>query len=378
MPPAARVSDPATHMMTPIAPGIGSLDVKIGFMPAWRALPAGMGAGIESAMNTMKGLMDAVTLDPVSTPVKLAQINAGLMQDAGAASAHGAPAATGTVSGGFATVTTANVAATTAYTSAAAVPGGEPAARQAYTLAMKAAAAAFTSAAMSAIAGITDIHNCPQPSGPIPHGPGVVTKGSKSVFINGLPACREGDKIFEAAGGPDPIKLGCQTVLIGDDGGPPGSPEPVEPAVEKATQTTQDRAVEEAMTSAADTGTPLVEITPPCQALTKAQKKKHKVAFRVVIDETDSPVAGVTLQITLPDGSVEEHTTAADGMIEIDALEQPGVCSVTCDIKGATLPKTLDFVRMGEGTGPGGAGGNAGAGGAPSDASATPPPGAGN
>ena len=36
MPPAARVADPTTHG-APLAPGPGSVDVLIGFMPAWRA-----------------------------------------------------------------------------------------------------------------------------------------------------------------------------------------------------------------------------------------------------------------------------------------------------------------------------------------------------
>jgi uncharacterized Zn-binding protein involved in type VI secretion len=37
MPPAARIADPTTHG-APLAPGPGSLDVLIGYMPAWRAL----------------------------------------------------------------------------------------------------------------------------------------------------------------------------------------------------------------------------------------------------------------------------------------------------------------------------------------------------
>ena len=37
MPPAARVADPTTHG-APLAPGPGSTDVLIGFMPAWRAM----------------------------------------------------------------------------------------------------------------------------------------------------------------------------------------------------------------------------------------------------------------------------------------------------------------------------------------------------
>ena len=37
VPPAARIADPTTHG-TPLAPGPGSANVMIGFMPAWRAV----------------------------------------------------------------------------------------------------------------------------------------------------------------------------------------------------------------------------------------------------------------------------------------------------------------------------------------------------
>lgn len=36
MPPAARITDPTTHG-APLAPGPGSANVLIGFLPAWRA-----------------------------------------------------------------------------------------------------------------------------------------------------------------------------------------------------------------------------------------------------------------------------------------------------------------------------------------------------
>ncbi|MFH1109174.1 MAG: PAAR domain-containing protein [Planctomycetota bacterium] len=191
----------------------------IGFMPAWRAIPAGMGAGIESACDTMNNLMTSPSLDPATTPAKLSQVFAALSQDAGTAASKGAPGAPAATSSSQATLMTANVALTATYTAAAAVPGGEPAARTAYTEGIKAAAAAAMSAAMSAMAGMADMHICPIPVPIPPHGPGFVTKGSKNVFINNLPACRQGDKVLEAAGGSDPIAMGCQTVLIGDSGG---------------------------------------------------------------------------------------------------------------------------------------------------------------
>ena len=43
---------------------------------------------------------------------------------------------------------------------------------------------------------------------------GVVIDGSRKVLINGLPACRLGDTIFEAAGGPDPIAVAFPRVIV--------------------------------------------------------------------------------------------------------------------------------------------------------------------
>jgi len=55
-----------------------------------------------------------------------------------------------------------------------------------------------------------DKHDCPY------HGKGhVVEKGSKSVLINGLQACRVGDVVVEGSV-KDPIVEGCSTVIIGD------------------------------------------------------------------------------------------------------------------------------------------------------------------
>jgi uncharacterized Zn-binding protein involved in type VI secretion len=69
------------------------------------------------------------------------------------------------------------------------------------------------------MASLADMHMCPMPAGAVPHGPGFVTKGSGTVLINNLPACRQNDKVMEACGGSDPIAMGCPTVLIGDSGG---------------------------------------------------------------------------------------------------------------------------------------------------------------
>ena len=60
MPPAARVADPTTHG-APLAPGPGSTDVLIGYMPAWRAMidqhacPAVSISGPDGVGNVMMG-----------------------------------------------------------------------------------------------------------------------------------------------------------------------------------------------------------------------------------------------------------------------------------------------------------------------------------
>lgn len=55
---------------------------------------------------------------------------------------------------------------------------------------------------------LIDVHLCPW------HGPGVVIKGSTTVFINGFPATRILDTVVEWI--PNLIIQGCPTVLIGD------------------------------------------------------------------------------------------------------------------------------------------------------------------
>lgn len=59
-----------------------------------------------------------------------------------------------------------------------------------------------------------DFHACPLVNGVQPHVGGVVAMGSLTVLIDGLPAARQGDQVMEA-GGPNPIVMGCPTVLIG-------------------------------------------------------------------------------------------------------------------------------------------------------------------
>lgn len=59
-----------------------------------------------------------------------------------------------------------------------------------------------------------DTHACPLANGLLPHVGGVVTGGSATVLIGGLPAARQGDVITEP-GGPNTITAGAVTVLIG-------------------------------------------------------------------------------------------------------------------------------------------------------------------
>lgn len=60
----------------------------------------------------------------------------------------------------------------------------------------------------------SDMHTCPLFNGPAPHVGGIVAVGSFTVFINNLPAARQGDMIVEA-GPPNAIAMGCPTVTIG-------------------------------------------------------------------------------------------------------------------------------------------------------------------
>ena len=68
---------------------------------------------------------------------------------------------------------------------------------------------------MPAWRATADFHTCPLTSpGPVSHVGGVVTMGSTTVLINGLPAARQGDIVMEN-GPPNSIVVGCPTVIIG-------------------------------------------------------------------------------------------------------------------------------------------------------------------
>ena len=163
MPPAARITDPVVHPLPPVlTPGPGSMNVMIGFLPAWRGVPAAAAAALQSA----KKVSDAA--------IKTAE----------------------------------------AATLAAAGTPGAPAAKTAEET-VKATAAAQMGSMITSMAGGADIHACATPLPIPPHGPGVVIDGSQTVLINNLQACRQGDTILEAVGPPNKIAMGCPTVMIG-------------------------------------------------------------------------------------------------------------------------------------------------------------------
>lgn len=60
---------------------------------------------------------------------------------------------------------------------------------------------------------LTDFHTCPLTTGTAPHVGGVVTGGSTSVLINGVPAARFGDTVVES-GPANGITTGCPSVRI--------------------------------------------------------------------------------------------------------------------------------------------------------------------
>jgi hypothetical protein len=160
--PAARTTDNVVHPLPPVlTPGPGSLNVLIGFLPAWRGVPAAAAAALQgpkqAADATIQGL-EAATAAAVGPAVPIAY-----------------------------------------------------AAEQAG----KATALASMSSLIMSSAGGADIHACVTPLPIPPHGPGVVIDGSKTVLVNNLPQCRLGDTILEAVGPPNKIAKGCPTVIVG-------------------------------------------------------------------------------------------------------------------------------------------------------------------
>jgi hypothetical protein len=160
--PAARVTDNVSHPLPPVlSPGPGSPNVLIGFLPAWRGMPAAAAAAVQAAKQASD-----IAIQAAEATTK-------------AATGPAAPVAL--------------------------------AAEQS----LKAANLAALSSAFSSGGAGADIHVCAVPSPVPPHGPGMVIDGSKTVFINNLPACRMGDTVLEPLGPPNKIAKGESTVIIG-------------------------------------------------------------------------------------------------------------------------------------------------------------------
>ncbi len=162
--PAARVTDNVAHPLPPVLTiGPGSLNVLIGFLPAWRGIPLAAAAGLQAAKQS------------------------------------------------------ADIAVQTAVSATAAAAGtpGAPAAYAAEQATKGAVLAAMSSAITALAASGADIHTCTTPSPVPPHGPGVVIDGSATVQVNFLPQCRLGDTILEALGPPNKIVKGETTVIVG-------------------------------------------------------------------------------------------------------------------------------------------------------------------
>ncbi len=125
--PAARVTDNVMHPLPPIlTPGLGSMTCLIGFLPAWRGVPAAVAGALQAAKTAQEARVKVV--------------------EAATAAAMGTP--------------------------------GAPAAKAA-EMAAKAAEAAAMAAMISSMGGMADKHMCATFVPPPPHGIGVVIDGSK-------------------------------------------------------------------------------------------------------------------------------------------------------------------------------------------------------
>lgn len=215
MPSAARLADPTAHG-SPLNPGLGCPTVLIGYMPAWRALPAAAAGAIEEISNTVGPFMLRPQMTPADAAPGIAEISGKLVVGGAAAAGQGDLSAPAKAASAVTAINTTNAALTATWTTASLIPGGQPAANIAYTQGIQAAVAMAASSVVATMATVSDMNICPLPVPIPPHGPGFVTRGSATVNIGNLPAARQGDQVFEACGGSAPIAMGCPTVNIGD------------------------------------------------------------------------------------------------------------------------------------------------------------------
>lgn len=71
-----------------------------------------------------------------------------------------------------------------------------------------------------------------------------------------------------------------------------------------------------------------------------------RVAFQVLEQHSGEPVADIALSITLPDGSVQQHVTDADGLVDIRDIPE-GVCDVRSERSGQHRGQCVVFSGFG-------------------------------
>lgn len=76
------------------------------------------------------------------------------------------------------------------------------------------------------------------------------------------------------------------------------------------------------------------------------EEETHRLMLKVVDDVTDTPIAGIKLRVEI-DGAKQQATTDDSGEIELSGLRTQARVKVTSVIDGATLEKTLAFVKSG-------------------------------
>lgn len=332
MPAAARVRDQTSHG-APLGSGPGSPNVRIGGANAWRALPEGQtGAALESAAQKVQSFMSTAVLTPASAAVQLVQIQAGLLDASGRAAGEGNPAAAPAAGTAMAVLNASNATLSATWATASVPPGAMPAANATYTEGIKAAVASAAGAVFAAIARAADMHNCPRPCPNPLHGPGVVTRGSQTVRINGLPAVRKGDKVVEACGGSDAIGVGCATVSIGDlsvsgsaaaaaeaTGTPGGG---ADDAMDAVVQAKEQKTV-----PAAPTAAPAPESVGPLRPRVSPQVEPTWIGI-VLRDFDDRPMPNQDFTVTLHSGQILSGRTDARGYMRFEGV-RPGAGDVT-------------------------------------------------
>ena len=153
-------------------------------------------------------------------------------------------------------------------------------------------------------ARLTDMHVCPMQTPavvPIPHvGGPMMTLGSPTVLIGGMPAVRAMDMAI-CVGPPDPIILGCPTVLIGEVGsGGGGGGGGAGGGGAAATGASASAAM---ALSGGEGGGPGTSAEPG-----------HWIKYEFV-DSASNPVSGVFFKFTAPDDRESEGRLGAGGVV---------------------------------------------------------------